>query len=235
MKLISPNIAKLIEYLPNKLRTFLVKSYIDNLIRKKVNLVVKGKENLKDIKKPVIFVCNHLSNSDAVMLEMALKEQDVTYVAGIKLTQNPTTNLIMRLLKTTTLKPNAADKEGLTRIVNIIKNKNNVLIFPEGTRSRTRSMIGGKKGILLIARVTKASIVPIGIWGSEKFLPINDNGDMAGESFHDADIYINIGKQIDVPLKQQGEGKSSYEERALTYIMKSIAGLVPEEYRGVYK
>lgn len=233
--MISPKLAKLIQYLPDGLVNYMSKKIIDNIINKYVDLKIEGIENLNHIKKPVIFICNHLSNSDALILNKVLKEQDVTFVAGIKLTENPTTNIGIRIIKTTVLKPNTADKEGLTKIINIVKGGNNILLFPEGTRSRNGSMIEAKKGLLLIARVTGAPMIPIGIHGTEKFLPINDSGNMASESFHHAKIGVKIGKQISLSEREKDESKADYETRALTNMMKAISELVPEEYRGVYK
>jgi 1-acyl-sn-glycerol-3-phosphate acyltransferase len=232
---ISPKVAKLIEYLPDGLVNFISRKIVDLIIKKHVDLDIKGEENLLSIKKPVIFICNHLSNSDGLILDKILKQHDVTYVAGIKLTQNATTNIGVRLVKTTVVKPNSADKEGLTKVINLVKGGNNILIFPEGTRSRTGSMIQAKKGLLLIAKVTKATIVPIGIWGTEKFMPVSSSGDMAAESFHHAHVGVRVGKQLELPKKEQGEDKHLYDERALTTLMKAISELVPEEYRGVYK
>ncbi|MDZ5035282.1 lysophospholipid acyltransferase family protein, partial [Clostridium perfringens] len=121
-----------------------------------------------------------------------------------------------------------------TKIVKLVKGGENLVIFPEGTRSRVGSMIEGKKGILLIARLTKAQIIPIGMYGTEILLPINKDGDMGGEKFNYADVNIKFGEPIELPLKEKDEDKHAFDERSMLYIMKSIANLLPEKYRGIY-
>ncbi|MFX0548258.1 lysophospholipid acyltransferase family protein [Hathewaya histolytica] len=232
--MISPTMAKLISILPEGIVHFLARKVVNKNINKYANIKINGLENLKDIKTPTIFICNHLSNSDGLILGKVLKDFDPTFVAGIKLSNDPTTNLAIGIHKTTTIKPNTADKEGLKNIMNLIKEGENIIIFPEGTRSRTGKMIEAKKGILLISKLTKAPIVPIGLYGTEKLLPINKEGDMSSEKFNYADVNVSIGKQFFMPKKESDEDKKVYEERAINEIMYSIADLIPEEYRGVY-
>lgn len=224
----------LIKILPKPIVKVLSRSILKKYLNKYANIEVIGAENLKKVKKPAIFISNHLSNSDALVLNHILKFQDLTFVAGIKLSKNPITNMGILIIKTTPIKPNSPDKDGLKKIISIIKNGNNVLMFPEGTRSRTGEMCEAKKGILLIAKLTKAEIVPIGISGTEKLLPI-DRNDMAAESFHYADVKIKIGEPFLLPEKQKEEDRKNYEESAMNYIMKNIANLLPENYRGIYK
>lgn len=233
--MISPKIAKLIGYMPDGFVKYMSRVVLNHIIKKYADIEVHGEENLKNIKGPVIFISNHLSNSDALVLNKVLEAQDVTFVAGVKLSENPTTNLGVSIVKTTSVKPNTADKEGIEKIIKIIKSGGSILLFPEGTRSRTASMIEAKKGLLLIGKVTKAPIVPIGIWGSEKLLPIAKDGDMASEKFTYAKIGVAIGKAVEIPKKLQEEDKHQYEARALTSMMREIARQIPEEYRGVYK
>lgn len=233
--MISPTLAKLINYMPKSLVRFMTKKVLDHILKKYADIEVHGEENLRNIKGPVIFICNHLSNSDALVLNKVLEAQDVTFVAGVKLSENATTNLGVNIIKTTPVKPNTADKEGLQNIIKIVKGGGNILIFPEGTRSRTGSMIQAKKGLLLIGKITKAPIVPIGIWGTEKLLPISEEGDMASEKFNSAKIGVTIGEAFEIPKKIQEEDKCQYETRALNLIMKEISKLLPEQYRGVYR
>lgn len=181
-----------------------------------------------------MFIGNHLSNSDGLVLNKVLKDYDVTFVAGVKLKGDAITNLGTYCVKTTEIKPNTADKDGIYRVIDILKSNHNILMFPEGTRSRTGAMIEAKRGPLFIAKLSKAIIVPVGICGSEKLLPINKEGNMSNENFHHAKVEVNIGKPFYFDKRMKEESKKDYEKRALDNAMYKIAELIPENYRGVY-
>lgn len=232
--MISPRIARLTEFLPKSLVRLISNTVLNRYLNKYANIEVEGMEKLENICKPVIFICNHLSNSDGLVLSRILKDHDVTFVAGVKLSDNPITNLGINIVKTIAINPSSADKEAMTKIINTIKTGNNVLIFPEGTRSRTSSMISAKKGILLIAKLTKATIIPLGIYGTEVLLPISDSN-MSSEKFNYAKVNLKVGNPIEIPLRIKDEEKAAYDLRVLNIIMFSIANLIPENYRGVYK
>lgn len=222
-----------VNLLPEYLLIRFVKFYVNLQIKNHAKLDVKGLENLEsDLKRPYLFVCNHLSNSDGLILNKVLEKENIIFVAGKKLESNSLTNLGFKIVRSIPILPNSPDKDAIKRIVSAAKEGNSILIFPEGTRSRTAKMIEGKKGILLFARLTNAPIVPIGIWGTEKFMPIKD--DMGKEAFYDADININIGKSFNLPEKGDDETKKNWEDNCLNYIMMRIAELLPKEYRGFY-
>ena len=231
--MISPGVARIIGYLPKDVVRFFSRKLIKRYLKNYADIEVKGMENLKDVKRPILFVCNHLSNSDGLVINDVLRNEDITFVAGAKLSDNPLTSLGIYITKTITIKPNTADKEAISGIVKTLKEGKNILIFPEGTRSRTGSMIKAKKGIILIQRLTKASIVPLAICGSEKLLPIEN--DMGQEKFHHAKVTFSIGKEVHIPVKECEEDKHEYEERAMNFLMGKIAELLPEQYRGEYK
>lgn len=225
---------KILGKLPGGLSSKISRQYIRQKIDKYANLKVEGYKNLEKINGSVIFISNHLSNSDGLILNEVLREKDPTFIAGVKLADNAFTKNGVNYIKTISIKPNSADKEAISKIVQKLKSGENIMMFPEGTRSRNAEMIEAKKGLLLIARLAKASIVPIGIAGSEDFMPINDD-DMGGESFYPAHVTVKIGCPLQVPAKLKDEDKNQYNERTMNEIMKSVAILLPEQYRGVYK
>lgn len=231
--MISKVLLKVIDFLPDKAVTLIANRLLDTYINKYANIKTYGMEKIKETKSPIIFICNHLSNADGIIMNRLLKDNNVTFVAGVKLTDNKLTKLGFHVAKTINIKPNSADKEAISKIINTLKQGNNIMIFPEGTRSRNGKMIEGKKGLLLMAKLSKATIIPIGIWGTEKLLPINEN-DMASERFHYADVHINVGDAVTIGSKNEDEDKNKYHDRVMHEVMCSIAILLPEEYRGVY-
>jgi len=219
--------------LPKPILSKSLKTYINHQISKKANLTVTGMEHLTNQSGPYLFVCNHLSNSDGLILNKVLEKEDPTFIAGKKLNANAMTNLGFSFVKSIPISPSSADKEAIKKVISTVKEGNSIVIFPEGTRSRTAQMIAGKKGIVLFAKMTKATIVPMGIWGSEQFMPINDN--MTKETFYPSDVHVRVGKPFTLPKAKENEGKKEWEDNSLNLIMTKIADLLPENYRGVYK
>lgn len=127
--MISPIILKAIEHLPKKAVSYLGKSIFNRYIKKYTNISVKGMENIKNVKRPVIFICNHLSNSDGLIVEKVLKNEDITFVAGIKLGTTALTNLGLAISKTIAIKPNTADREAIKKVISTLKKEKVFLFF----------------------------------------------------------------------------------------------------------
>jgi len=67
--MLSPITVKILNFLPDSFLVKVAKRLVNGYIKKYANLSINGLENIDEIKKPRIFVCNHLSNSDGLILD----------------------------------------------------------------------------------------------------------------------------------------------------------------------
>lgn len=62
------------------------------------------------------------------------------------------------------------DRSIFNTSLNILKNENILMLFPEGTRSTDGVIRDGKKGVGLISLLSGAPIIPIALFGSNKII-----------------------------------------------------------------
>lgn len=232
--MISKETARIIGLLPKPLIKWAARKIVNGYLSKYANISVVNREVLDNMKGPAIFISNHLSNSDGLVLDRVFGEGKVWFLAGVKLARNDITKLGLDVVKTVPINPNSPDRSAISAVVKLLKSGQSVCIFPEGTRSRAGSLLKGKKGILLIAKLSGVPIIPIGIEGTEKLMPIND-ADMGSERFFNADVKVSIGEGFYLPAQEENEDKKDYENRALYFTMRKIAELLSPEYQGVYR
>lgn len=222
----------LLNLLPQGIRRALVRWVLDLIWNHYIEQQVLGLEHVPA--GPCLFICNHLSNADGVTLHRVLRPKEVYFLAGVKLQATTMTKVVYEAMPTIAIRPGSPDVEALKHAVAMLKGGKSVLIFPEGTRSRTGALLRGKKGVSLIARRAGVPVVPVALTGTEKFLPI-DEANMGGEKVHHARVTVTFGQpfRLDELIVEPREGE---DERQLLAdaMMLRIAELLPPAYRGVY-
>ncbi|NLW02702.1 MAG: 1-acyl-sn-glycerol-3-phosphate acyltransferase [Clostridiaceae bacterium] len=225
-------LAPVINILPERVVRYIGRRAAVTILNKYAKIEVTGEEILSErIGKPTIFIANHLSNMDGIVLNKVLEKNNVTFMAGIKLKANPFTSIFLRTVRHIPINPNSADRKPIKKALEVLKAGESILIFPEGTRSRSGSMIKAKKGFLLLARLSGADIVPIALEGTERLMPINQN-DMGREVPHHATVRVKVGQPFRIEKKNPG-GIS--DEEYLHNAMRKIAEMLSPEYQGVYR
>jgi len=121
---------------------------------------VYGKENIKS--GNVIFVCNHQSMVDAFVIFTYLPSKTF-YMAKKQLFKN---KLFAYLLKKTKVFAVDRDRTDLTAVkfaCNVLKENNNLCIFPQGTRKSSPKidLADMHNGIGMIALREKSTVIPL--------------------------------------------------------------------------
>lgn len=136
---------------------------------------VKGLENIpKD--KTVLFIGNHQGNFD-IPIYLSQMPVLIGFVAKIELEKLPLIKTWMRHMKCVFMDRSSLRKssEAIIHGIKNLKAGYNMVIFPEGTRSRGDKPGEFKAGSFKLATKSKAAIVPVTMNGSYKIME-HDNG-----------------------------------------------------------
>jgi len=126
-----------------------------------LDIRVKGREHLWS-QRPAVFVFNHQSAADAVIMAKLLRE-DFTGIAKKEVLNHPIAGPTFRAMGVVFI--DRADKEkaieALGPAVETLRNGTSLVIAPEGTRSETERLGPFKKGAFHLAMQAGVPIVPV--------------------------------------------------------------------------
>ncbi len=136
------------------------------------NFKTKGTENIPD--GPVIFVPNHQSSMDGLFVASVLRRHRLrdTYFyakeqhfkqAWKKFLASRNNIIIVDLEKDL--------KESIQKMAEVLRQKRSLIIFPEGTRTRTGNLGEFKKTFAILSRELDVPVIPVSIKGAYEALP----------------------------------------------------------------
>jgi len=185
---------------------------------------VEGKENIPR-EGPLIVVANHLSNTDPPLLSACIPRR-IVFMAKEELFRNVIFGPLTRGWHAFPVRRGQLDLEALRNAQEVLKKGMVLGMFPEAMRSPDARMQQAYTGAALIAYRGKATILPVGITGSNKLIRY-------GFTLRRPLVTTTIGTPFTLPPAQ---GKLTKEQlaSATDIIMGRVAELLPESYRGYY-
>ncbi len=199
-----------------------------------VRLRVEGLEHLPRT-GGIIVVANHLHNADPVLISIACP-RPLHYMAKKELFGVPVLGRILRWAGEFPINRGHVDRWALRRAAATVEQGVALGMFPEGTRSRAMKIERVLPGAGLVALQGKVPIVPVAITGTER-LPFNGTkqhrrGDAPFPDPGHRGVRIIFGEPFEIPATI--DGKRTNAEAATDYMMRRVAALLPEPYRGIY-
>ena len=185
---------------------------------------VQGEENVPPM-GPLIIVSNHVSNFDPPLVSASFPRR-IWFLAKKELFKGPG-KWFFTAYGAYPVNRTATDPKAYRWALAKLASDQCVMIFPEGTRSRTGAMKKAQPGVVRLAMKSQAAIVPVGITGT--------NG--MNSPFHlfrpTGQLRINIGRAFTLP-DIEGRPSPAVLQSMTDMIMERVAILLPPEYRGAY-
>lgn len=176
-------------------------------------LEVIGSENIPK-EGGVIVAANHVSYLDPPVIGVALKRR-ATYMAKEGLFNIPLLGVFIRSF-CFPVRRGRPQPSTIKEAIKRLKQGELIVMFPEGGRSVDGSLLDAKRGVGVIAAISRMLVVPTLIKGTEKVLPV-------GASFlRPAKITVIFGNPVEIGRE---ETDKQYQEKISRDIMERIQNL----------
>lgn len=116
----------------------------------------------KDLRrKPYLITCNHTGYLDVIIVSNTFWNRRVRYVATKALFTNWFRNLMFKIFRCIPIDKDNVSMASFKEVKKTIDSGHCVGVFPEGTIERTGELMQFKSGVVLMAIMSKAPIVPM--------------------------------------------------------------------------
>ncbi len=200
-----------------------IRAIVDFLFHLLARIEVVGAENVPQ-EGTLIIAINHVSRLDSALIGITTSRHIYAFAAA-KYKSCPLFRWILEAAGAIWVRRTDFDREALLKAIELLRQGETLGIAPEGTRSRTGALQQGKAGVAFLAARTGATILPVGITGTQHML-------RDFKRLRRMRVRVVYGE----PFRLPKEGRLTSEElqAATTLIMRRIAALLPLEYQGFY-
>jgi 1-acyl-sn-glycerol-3-phosphate acyltransferase len=186
---------------------------------------VNGKENIPK-EGPLLVAANHIATADPPVLSVSLNRK-VIFMAKEELFRSKFKGYFVRNFGAFAVHRGQLDTRALRQAEETLTKGFALAIFPEGTRSSNGQLQHALPGSALIATRNSAPILPAGITGTEKIKGLT-------WLLRRPEITVTFGQPFSLPSVNGRLNRAELAGHA-DLIMRRIAAVLPESYRGVYR
>ena len=188
---------------------------------------VSGRENIP-FGKPYVIAMNHISIFDPPLVITFWPEQPEV-IGAADVFEKKGQGTLLSMYGVIPVHRGDYDRILLEKVLAILKAGRPLAIAPEGGRSHEPAMRRAMPGIGYIVEHAQVPVVPVGLVGT------TDDFWQRAKRGEKPNLEMRIGKPIHFPpMTQKGAGRRKARQHNADLVMRYIAGLLPEDYHGVY-
>ncbi|MBE6771374.1 MAG: 1-acyl-sn-glycerol-3-phosphate acyltransferase [Ruminococcaceae bacterium] len=160
-----------------------------------------------------IIASNHVHALDPLIIALGVTKRQMYFMGKKELFDKPIVSSLLKKVNGFPIVRGGADKEALSYAEKVVSEGHILGIFPEGTRSKDFKPARAKSGVALIAKHSKADILPVSIYNCDEM----KFGTKVTVRFGEVIPYENLGFTEDGPREEVKNGAK--------YVMSEIVKL----------
>jgi 1-acyl-sn-glycerol-3-phosphate acyltransferase len=189
-----------------------------------MNKTVSGLENFPK-RGPALIVINHLGDADVVLVA-ACVPYSLDGMGKVENDEHWLVGPVFRAYGVIGVHRGRPDRKAIRSALDGLAEGRMIALAPEGRQSLTGALEEGTEGAAFLAMKSGAPIVPVALTGTQNSNVYNRKW------WRRARVTLTVGR----PFKLTGQAdRQKMLREGTTQIMESLAALLPESYRGVYK
>lgn len=186
---------------------------------------ITGLENFPK-KGPALIVINHLGDADAVLMAASAPAM-IEGMGKIELYEHWFVGPLFRAYGVIWVHRGRPDRKAIRAALDGLAEGRMVALAPEGRQEVAGGLEEGTEGAAFLAMKSGAVIVPVAMTGTE-----NENIYGHIKRWKRARVMLSVGKPFFI--REQADRPKMMRD-GTRQIMESLASLLPESYRGIYK
>ena len=175
---------------------------------------------------PLIIVANHINFLEVPVVVTRLQDRPITGFVKKETYDNPVMAFLFNVWDGIPIRRGEPDLTAIRQGVEALEEGKILAISPEGTRSNHGRLQKGHPGVVMMASLSGAPLLPIVYYGGEKYR-------QKWPRLRRTDFNIRVGRTFHI----QTEGvrlNSQIRRKIADEIMYQLAALLPPDYRGEY-
>lgn len=206
----------------------IIRFIIRLILRLIARVELSGWENLPAAKGYVI-ASNHIGRLDAALVYYALDRPDIIMLIAEKYRKNAFWRWLAKQVDGIFIDRFNPDIRALREAMKRLQRGGVLAIAPEGTRSKTGTLIEAKPGGIYLAWKAGVPILPVALTGTQDAVVKERLTHLKR-----LNIKVTMGPAFTLPQEAKGKDREALLQEYTDEVMCRIAALMPEEMRGEY-
>lgn len=190
-------------------------------------LIAKGEENIPASGATLVAPI-HVSHLDPPAVACSSRRQ-MRFMAKEELFKNKFAGWLFGSLGAYKVRRGESDSESIRMSIEMLARGEALVLFPEGTRGNGKELQSMSRGVAMLAKKTKAKVVPVGIVGTHTKFPVGVSKISRG------DVVVSYGKPFTYEEVATGANEKENREIFSQYLADRITELCNAEGMGIQR